>query len=543
MHRITFVFIGLLVGLSSHAQTELFKKSSSYSHQDSLRGSITPERAWWDLKHYDLFVSVDVDARSISGKNIVRYEVLESMDVMQIDLQSPMKIIRVLQDGKTLNVIDDGNAHFIQLKRKQRKGETGEITIEFAGTPLEAANAPWDGGFSWKNDSNGKPFVATSNQVIGASLWWPCKDHAYDEPDEGQLFSINVPEDLIAVSNGRLVSTETRDNGTKTFIWKVINPINNYGTSINIGEYVNFKDTYRGEQGDLDMDFWVLRENEEKAREHFGDQVPKTLEAFEHWFGPYPFYEDSYKLVEVPYLGMEHQSAVTYGNGYQNGFLGRGSVWGLKWDYIIIHETAHEWFANNLTYKDAADMWIHEGFACYSENLFTEYFYGKKAGAEYVIGLRRRIRNQEPLIGDYDVNKEGSGDMYNKGANILHTLRQIVNDDEKWRATLRGLNKNFYHQTVTTKQVEDYISKSVGIDLRPFFDQYLRDHRIPTLEYKVEEGTVSYRWADVIDSFTMPVDVLINNQTKRLNPIGEWQDVSGFSIEVDFDYYVNTRKL
>jgi len=550
MNRITFIAACLLAGLTSHAQTETFKKGSAYTRQDSLRGSITPARAWWNLKHYDLSVSVDLDARSISGKNIVRYEVLESMDVMQIDLQSPMKISQVTQNGKMLEVIDEGYAHFIQLENEQKKGAIKELTIEFEGTPPEAANAPWDGGFSWEKDANGKPFVATSNQGIGASLWWPCKDHGYDEPDEGQIIRINVPAGLTAVGNGRLIDTQTEDNGTKTFAWKVMNPINNYGVNVNVGDYINFSEKYNGEKGELDMDYWVLRENETKARQHF-KEAKRTIEAFEHWFGPYPFYEDSYKLVEVPYLGMEHQSSVTYGNKYKNGYNGRGrsehdfsgTGWGQKWDYIIVHETGHEWFANNVTYKDAADMWIHEGFTAYSESLFTEYHFGKKAGSEYTIGTRRGIANQEPLIGDYDVNKEGSRDMYTKGSNLLHTLRQIVNNEDQWRKTLRGLNKEFYHQTVTTTQVENYISKSVGINLRPFFDQYLRDHRIPTLEYKVEGGMVSYRWADVIDSFTMPVDVLINDQTKRLNPTGEWQQVSGSGIEVDLDYYVNTRKL
>ena len=550
MKRLLIISVCFSIGVSTYGQTELFKKSTSYSHQDSLRGSITTERAWWDLKYYDLYVSVDLEARSISGKNVVQYEVLQSMDVMQIDLQSPMKISKVTQNGKILEVIDDGHAHFIHLKKEQKKGAIEELTIEFEGTPPEAANAPWDGGFSWKIDSNGKPFVATSNQGIGASLWWPCKDHAYDEPDDGQLLSINVPKELTAVGNGRLIKTNIEDNGTKTFVWRVVNPINNYGINVNIGDYVNFSEKYQGEKGELDLDYWVLRENEEKAKKQFKD-VPRTIEAFEHWFGPYPFYEDSYKLVEVPYLGMEHQSSVTYGNGYKNGYNGRGresldwsgTGWGLKWDYIIVHETGHEWFANNVTSKDVADLWLHEGFTAYSESLFTEYHYGKKAGSEYVTGTRSVIANQKPLIGDYDVNKEGSSDMYFKGSNILHTLRQIVDDDEKWRVTLRGLNKDFYHQIVTTKQVEDYISNQVGINLKPFFDQYLRDYRIPTLEYKIEDGEISYKWNDVIDSFEMPVDVTIDKKEIRLTPTTNWQQVSGRTLEIDVDYYIGSRKL
>ena len=533
------LFVTLVSG-----QTELFKKNKNYSRQDSLRGSITPERKWWDLQHYDLSVAVDIDKRSISGKNIIRYKVLQSMTIMQIDLQSPMKISKVTQDGMALEVIDDGNAHLVQLRKKQKKGKVEELHIEFEGVPLEAARAPWDGGFSWKEDSNGKPFVATSNQGIGASLWWPCKDHAYDEPDKGQILRINVANELIAVGNGRLINAEELGDGTKTFVWKVVNPINNYGVNINIGDYVNFSEIYKGEKGNLDLDYWVLKENEQKAREQFKD-APRTIEAFEHWFGPYPFYEDSYKLVEVPYLGMEHQSSVTYGNKYDNGYLGTdlsGSGWGLKWDFIIVHESGHEWFANNITFKDAADMWIHEGFTSYSESLYTEYFFGKNAGAEYTRGLRSRIANDKPLIGDYDVNSEGSSDMYYKGHNLLHTLRQIVNDDEKWRNVLRGLNKDFYHQTVSSKQVEEYISSKVNLDLRTIFDQYLRDSRLPLLEFKIEDGGISYRWSDVIDSFDMPIDVLIDLKEIRLNPTTKWQKISGQALDVDVDYYVGIHK-
>ncbi len=540
----------LLVSFATLGQTELFNKDIKYNHQDSLRGSITPEREWWNLKHYDLTVSVNIDSKSISGKNIVRYKVLQPMNVMQIDLQPPMKIIKVTQDGKNLEVVDDGNAHFIQLQKKQRKGKVEELSIEFEGIPVEAVNAPWDGGFSWKMDSNGKAFVATSNQGIGASLWWPCKDHPYDEPDDGQLLSINVPQDLIAVGNGRLMKEEKFADGSQTFVWKVVNPINNYGVNINIGDYVNFSEVFKGENGDLDMDYWVLRENEDKAREQFKD-APRTLEALEYWFGPFPFYEDSYKLVEVPYLGMEHQSSVTYGNKYKNGYNGRGqtsldlsgSGWGLKWDFIIVHESGHEWFANNITNRDVADMWIHEGFTSYSESLFTEYFFGTKAGAEYSRGLRARIANDKPLIGDYDVNREGSSDIYYKGHNLLHTLRQIVDDDAKWRDVLRGLNLEFYHQMVTTKQVEEYMASTLELDLGAFFDQYLRDYRIPTLEYKIEDEKLSYKWSDVIDTFNMPLDVTIDQTEVRLIPTTEWQLAAGRTLEVDLDYYINTREL
>lgn len=529
----------LLIAITfSYAQ-----RSQTYMRQDSLRGSITKERAWWDLLKYNLTVAVDPENQSIKGSNIIKYKVLEPNKVIQIDLQPPMAIGIVTQEGKPLEVTHEGNAHFIKLVKEQIPGDINEIKIEYSGKPPEAKNAPWDGGFSWKKDANQKHFIATSCQGIGASLWWPCKDHMYDEPDNGMIISVNVPGDLIAVSNGRLKSEKKEKNKTKTFTWEVVNPINNYGVNINIGDYVHFSEKYAGEKGPLDMDYWVLRSNLDKAKVHFED-AKRMMKAFEYWFGPYPFYEDSYKLVEVPYLGMEHQSSTTYGNGYQNGYLGRdlsGTGWGLKWDYIIIHESGHEWFANNITYKDMADMWIHEGFTMYSESLFVEYYYGKEAGAEYTKGIRMNISNTQPMIGDYDVNGSGA-DMYNKGNNMLHTLRQIVNDDEKWRAMLRGLNKEFYHQTVTTKQIEEYIASSLGLKLDAFFNQYLRDIRIPVFEYAIRDGKLSYHWTNCIRGFDMPVKVLINGKDVLLNPTRQTKsekiEPGVNTLTVDSNYYV-----
>lgn len=516
----------------------------SFTRQDTLRGSITKEQAWWDLQHYELTVAVSPTDQTIKGKNSVRYKVLEPGEVMQIDLQSPLQIDKVLQDGKVLEVKHDGFAHFIQLSKSQTAGAIKEIEIQFSGKPHIAKRAPWDGGFTWSNDSSGNPFIATSCQGIGASIWWPCKDHMYDEPDQGMIIHVNVPSNLVAVANGRLKKEKTEKDKTKTYTWQVVNPINNYGVNINIGDYVRFSEKYAGEKGSLDMDYWVLRSNLEKAKVHFSD-AQRTIKAFEHWFGPYPFYEDSYKLVEVPYLGMEHQSSVTYGNEYKMGYRGNdlsGTGWGLKWDYIIVHETGHEWFANNITYKDIADMWIHEGFIMYSESLFVEYYYGKEAGAEYSRGVRFGIQNQAPLIGKYGVNSSGSGDMYNKGNNLLHTLRQIVNDDEKWRSMLRGLNEEFYHQTVTTEQIEQYMAKGLGLNLTSFFDQYLRDNRIPVFEYWLKDGELIYRWSNCIPSFDMPVKVIIDGTERVLNPTArpkrEKLEVNTAQIKVDPNYYV-----
>ncbi|WP_417195868.1 M1 family metallopeptidase [Bizionia sp.] len=523
----------------------LLQEKNTFTHQDTLRGSITPEREWWDLNYYHLDISVDPDTKFIKGKNTVKYTVLKPYAVMQIDLQEPLYITKVTQNGKELKASRDGNAYFIGLIDKQILGSNNAIEIHYEGHPKEAIRAPWDGGFSWKKDTNGNHFVATSCQGLGASIWWPNKDHMYDEVDSMDI-SVTVPKGLMNVSNGRLQSI-VQNKTTTTYNWAVKNPINNYGVNVNIGDYVHFSEVYSGENGPLDMDYYVLRDNLEKAKAHFKD-APRMMEAFEHWFGPYPFYEDGFKLVEVPYLGMEHQSSVTYGNHFKMGYLGNDlseSGWGLKFDFIIIHEAGHEWFANNITNKDIADMWIHEGFTSYSENLFVDYFYGKEASADYVIGTRKRIQNDRPLIGTYNVNKEGSGDMYYKGANMLHTLRQLIADDEKWRHILRGLNKTFYHQTVTTQQIEDYISEKSGIDLTAFFNQYLRQSQIPNLEYSISNGSLKYRWNHVVANFDMPIQVTFNNKEQWLYPTTEWKTtpISDEKLIVDNDFYVQVSKL
>ena len=539
------IFLFILFSIDSFSQG-LMEDKLKPTRQDSLRGSITPEREWWDLTYYHLDIKVEPDKKYISGSNTVGYKVLKSNKTMQIDLQEPMKITSVTSNGKKLKFNREGNAYFIQLRNKQKKNDINYLKINYEGFPKEAIRAPWDGGLSWAKDENDNHFIATSCQGLGASVWWPNKDHMYDEVDS-MLISVNVPKHLTNVSNGRLRKVTEHKDDTKTFDWFITNPINNYGVNINIGDYVSFSEVFKGEKGDLDIDNYVLSYNLDKAKEQF-KQVPMMIEAFEHWFGPYPFYEDSFKMVEVPYLGMEHQSSITYGNKYQNGYLGRdlsGSGWGLKFDYIIIHEGGHEWFANNITYKDIADMWVHEGFTCYSENLYVDYFFGKEASAEYVIGTRRGISNRKPIIGLYDINREGSGDMYSKGANLLHTIRQLAKDDEVWRQTLRGLNEEFYHSTVTTKEIEEYISMSIGIDLSKVFDQYLRDYRVPIFEYEIDDGELQYRWNNVIDGFNMPIEVVIDGENKILNPSNEFKKIpiKNLYINVDDDYYVYTKDL
>ena len=546
MKNTCYLFVLLFISSFTVIGQNIFSEKNNFTRQDSLRGSITPEREWWDLTYYHLDVKIAPETKSISGKNTIQYKVLKSHPIIQVDLQEPLVITKVIQNGQELEVKHDGNAHFITLVEEQVEGSVQSIDVYYEGKPKEAVRAPWDGGFSWKEDKNGIPFIATSCQGLGASVWWPNKDHMYDEVDS-MLISVNVPKNLTNISNGRLRSVEKQSDNTVTSHWFINNPINNYGINVNIGDYVHFSEVYEGENGPLDLDYYVLRDNLVRAKNHFKD-APKMMKAFEHWFGPYPFYEDGFKLVEVPYLGMEHQSSVTYGNQYKKGYLGRDlsdSGWGLKFDYIIIHESGHEWFANNITYKDIADMWIHESFTTYSESIFIDYYYGKEAASEYVIGTRKKIKNEKPIIGYYNVNKGGSGDMYSKGSNMLHTLRQLIEDDEKWRQILRGLNKTFYHQTVATQQIEDYLSEQSGIDLTEFFNQYLRDIRIPTLEYSIENNELKYRWTEIVDKFDMPIQVTINEKEQWLFPNAEWKTmpIEGTEIEVDPDFYVEVKKL
>jgi len=522
-------------------------QQSNFSKQDTLRGSITPERVWWDLLHYNLDFKVSPSSKSIEGSNLIRYEVLSQNQLMQIDLQPPMEITSVLENNKELNYNREGNVYYIQLKKNQQIGAINEITIHFKGAPKISNNPPWDDGFTWGKDNNGTDFIATSCQGGGSSIWWPSKDHMYDEPDQGIELSITAPKHLISVSNGRHIQTKENSNKTNTSTWKVINPINNYGVNINIGDYVHFKEEYKGKKGVLDCDYYVVSYNLEKAKKQF-KEVSRTLEAFEHWFGPYPFYEDSYKLVEVPYLGMEHQSSVTYGNGYKNGYKGidlSGTGWGLKFDFIIVHESGHEWFANNITNIDIADMWIHESFTAYSENLFLDYHFGTEASNAYVTGTRKNIQNDKPIIGNYNVNNSGSSDMYYKGANMLHTLRQIIDNDKKWRSILVGLNKDFYHQTVTTLQIENYIDKYFEIDLKPFFNQYLRTIKIPTLDYKLENNNLLYKWSNVVDGFSIPIKVFINSTSQWIRPTSRWKkllsDKNINSFSVDNNFYIETE--
>ncbi|CAN5864582.1 M1 family metallopeptidase [soil metagenome] len=560
MPRRSAPFAAALLLLAIGAATA--QEAETYTRADTLRGSwTTPARAWWDVTFYDLHIAIYPSDSAISGHNGITYRVLETPQPpeIQIDLMAPLAIDSIVQDGRRLDVRREGNAWFATVADPEAgdaapaPGELETFTVWYHGKPQPAPNPPWDGGFTWTTDSLGRPWIVTTDQGLGASVFWPNKDTQADEPDS-QRFAVTVPDPMIDVSNGRLRSTTENGDGTTTYEWFVTNPINNYAITVAAGSYAHFADTMAGEQGPLTLDFWPLDYHLDAARRQF-PQARSTLACFEHWFGPYPWYEDGFKLVETPHPGMEHQSAIAYGNGYANGYRGRdgsGTGIGLEFDFIIVHETAHEWWGNNITTKDLADMWVHESFGNYAENLYVECLMGKEAGAAYVIGTRRGIDNDRPIVpaadGDpaYGVNAQGSGDMYPKGGNMLHTIRQIVGDDEKWRGILRGLNAEFRHQTVMGSQIEAYISEHAGLDLSKVFDQYLRTTDIPVLEYRVEGDALPYRWANVVPGFDMPIEVSVAGEEMTIQPTDSWQtptvevtDQQGF--QVDPDYYVIAR--
>ena len=506
------------IGNDAAAQTRTFTRA------DSLRGGITPERAWWDVSFYDLHIRLDPSDSTVRGRNAITYRITGKARDMQIDLQEPLRVDSVVQGGRRLTVRREGNAFFVRPTGRQRIGETATVTVYYSGRPQVAENPPWDGGLIWSRGAGGEPWISVACQELGASVWWPTKDTQADEPDS-QRVALTVPDSLQALANGRLRGVERGPDGT-TYEWFVSDPINNYAVSAYLGRYAQMNETFPGEAGALTVTMWPLAANLERARDQF-TQVQPVLRCFEHWFGPYPWYRDGYQLIEAPHLGMEHQSAVAYGNGYRNGYKGKdlsGTGWGLTWDFIIVHETAHEWFGNNITTADIADMWVHESFANYSESLYTECLYGTAAGAEYVIGTRALIKNDAPIVGTYGVNARGSGDMYPKGGNMLHTIRQIIGDDARWNRILRGLNREFRHQVVTGLQVREYITAQSGIPLEKVFEQYLTTTRIPAFEYRLEGSRLSYRWADVVPGFAMPVKVRVSaDSVVRLTPTEAWR--------------------
>lgn len=549
MKRLLYLTLSLWICYLAPGQAQFMKAKEIFSRADSLRGELTPLRTCYDIQYYHLDVKVDIDNKFISGSNLFQFRAVDDFTKLQFDLFDNLSVDKVEYKGKALPFSRAFNAVFIEFPSTIEKGKVDSFTVYYSGNPIQATRAPWDGGFDWKKDSNGKPFVATACQGLGASVWWPNKDHQSDEVDS-MLISVSVPKDLINVSNGRLVGVENSSDGYKTYHWKVINPINNYNIALNIGDYIHFSEVYTSEKGNLDVGYYILRENNQKEKiDHLKKNVRETLQAFEHWFGPYPFYEDGYKIVETAHLGMEHQSAIAYGNKYQNGYLGRdgsNTGWGNKWDFIVVHESGHEWFGNNITSTDLADMWIHESFTNYAEALFIDYFYGKEASQAYVHGNRPGIRNDKPLQGPYHVNKEGSGDMYIKGGVLHNMIRTIVDDDEKWRNILRGLNKTFYHSQVDYQDIVTYISTESGFDFTSVYEQYVKKTGIPTLEIAFDRsGQPLGRWISEVEAFNMPVHigtkgnkkqlVKLTNSFKPINVPGLTRE----NVEIDtYNYYI-----
>jgi aminopeptidase N len=517
----------ILIGFSIiHTTIALAQEKNNYTHQDTLRGSIGKGRLKWNVLKYEISVHPDFVNKTISGEN--KITLMDSgINLMQIDLQKPMILDSVVSAYQSFSFEREENIYWIKINSQTEKIPVKRnLIFYFHGKPQEAINPPWDGGWIWKKDKNGNPWISIACQGLGASVWYPCKDTQEDKPDEGAVLNIIIPDSLAAIGNGRLKNQTKLNNHLMKYTWTVTSPINNYNIVPYIGKYTHFSENYAGLKGNLNLDYWVLDYNLEKAKKQF-KEVKKMMKAFEFWFGAYPFYEDGYKLVEAPHLGMEHQSAVAYGNKFVNGYLGRdlsNSGWGMKWDFIIVHESGHEWFGNNITARDIADMWIQEGFTNYSETLFTEYYYGKKAANQYVQGLRDRITNEKNIIGSYGVNKEGSSDMYDKGGNLIHTIRQIINDDNKFRKILIGLNQYFYHSVITSKQVEDYISLKSGTDLSPVFNQYLRTTKIPKLEYYFANNNLYFRWTNTIAGFKMPVKIKVGTEIKEswIYPENDW---------------------
>lgn len=537
-------------------------RKAAFTRADTLRGSIGPYRAWWDVTHYAVTVKPDFATRSIQGKTTITFRAVEEGQRMQIDLQQPLVVDSIQAEffkqwdtGGTAGTWQlayerEGDVLWVDLPEAVAAGTRMPLHIHYHGVPKEARNPPWDGGWTWTQAPDGSPWMTVTCQGLGASAWYPCKDHQSDEP-AGATLRIIVPDSLAGVGNGRFQGETPNGDGTTTWNWRVSAPINNYNLVPSIGPYTLLRDSFAGAEGVLDLDYWVLKGHEDRAREQFA-QVPGMLRCFEDWFGPYPFYRDGFKLVEAPHLGMEHQSAIAYGNQYRNGYLGRdlsGTGWGLKWDFVLVHESAHEWFGNSITAADIADMWVHEAFTDYAETIHTQCLFGASAGDDYVIGLRRNIRNDLPIIGPYGVNQEGSTDMYYKGANMIHTLRHILADDSLFKAILRGMNQQFRHGITTGAEVEAFISSFTGRDLGLFFDQYLRTTQVPVLEWAVRKGALRLRWANCVEGFAMPVLIMVNGDERMVPVSDQWSSpATGLRARTatllpDRNWYVEVKRV
>ncbi|MEL1245912.1 M1 family metallopeptidase [Flavobacterium sp. DGU11] len=533
---LAIVFVGIY---SATAQT--------YTRRDSLQGGLRKERTSFDVQRYDLNIKLDPEKKYISGYNDITFKVVENTTKIQLDLFENMKVESIELKGKKLEYKRDNDAVFISFPKELKKGSEETLRFYYSGNPVIAKNAPWDGGFVFSKDGAGKPWIGVAVQGTGASLWFPVKDHQTDEPEKGASVKVAVPNGLMDVSNGRFMGSTDLKNGYTRWDWEVKNPINNYTITLNVADYAHIHDSLRG----LDLDYYVLKQNEEKAKTHF-EEVKPMLECFQSKFGQYPFFEDGYKLVETPYLGMEHQSAVAYGNKYKKGYMGSdmsGTGVGMLFDYITIHESGHEWFGNSITSKDIADMWIHEGFTTYSETVFVECLYGYDKAMKYITGQQMSVANNKPVIGVFGVNKEGSGDMYFKGALMLNTLRHVVNDDDKWWKMLLKYSETYKKKVIDTETVIAFFSKETGMNLTPFFNQYLRYKNPPILQLKLNNGKLEYRWQTDEANFKLPVGIIANGKEVRLFGTNDWKtsdvdiaDLKDVALQKT-KFYVKVQKL
>ncbi len=528
--KLNLLVLLTLLGIGFTQGQSLLNQKSKYTMADTLRGSVSPERRCYDVTYYDLRVKIDTSQKSISGSNRIVFTAVDNFTTLQIDLFDSMRVIEITSAGQVLRYRRQFNAIFVEMPEPVKAGARGEITISYYGVPTIAKRAPWDGGFTWSYDKNGHPWIAVACEGMGASCWWPCKDYLGDEPDSMHI-ACNVPEELRCVANGKEEPARQEGDGTTTYNWHISYPINNYNVSLNIGDYVSFNDEYIAQDGShLALDYYVMRYNLDKARLQFM-QVKPMLHCYEQYLGKYPFWNDGYALVETPYLGMEHQGAIAYGNRYLTGYAGTDySRIGLDFDYIIIHESGHEWWGNSVSCRDIADMWIHEGFCTYTESIYVECMFGKDTALKYINAHKSHVGNKAPVVGIYGVNEEGDGDMYAKGSLFLNTLRTVVNNDKQWWALIKGMcDTTFKMKNIGYEDVLTYFNQKTGRDLGPVFEQYLKQAAIPVFEYRLKkikkgEFEMSYRWNTDVKNFKMPaVFSTANPLLTFLNATNEFQ--------------------
>jgi len=549
LRLLIFVLTLILFNAIGFGQKPYFQ-NKKFTLKDSLRGALRPERTCYDVISYDLNIKVELEEKTIMGFVKVNFVAKEDFEWLQIDLDSTLNIYKIDYNQIELKYTRIGDAIFVQFP-KIKKGHQHFFRVYWSGKIREAKNAPWDGGFVWDKDANGNHWVGVACEGDGASIWWPCKDHLSDEPDSMSI-SISVPNGYQAISNGNLISeTNFGDSHTK-FTWNVSYPINTYNVTMYIGKYEHFRDVYTAADGEkLALDYYVLPENLSKAKKHF-EQVKGMLACYEKYLDKYPFWNDGFALVEAPYLGMEHQSAIAYGNKYKRGYLGGRNPKGIDFDYIIIHESGHEYFGNSVSCSDHAEMWLHESFTTYLESVYVECTYSYDEMLRYINNQRFQIFNSEPIVGPKDVNYLDGQDNYFKGSWILHTLRNVIDDDAKWWAMFKGFYLQQKLKITTTEDFIRYVNKYTGNDFGAFFEQYLFNADIPTLEYQIEpldkdSISVRYRWKADVSDFAMPVKV--GNKKKYLTiypKVGEWQSekiacsIDDFSVAEEL-YLINTE--